>query len=250
MAKKRFKPGLAAVVVTILMLAILLYLGSWQMSRSNEKQALIESYKAAPDMRPVGLSELSGDWEQHRFRKIELSGRYENERQLLLENQIHENQSGYMVFTPFKLDDPGAGYVLVNRGWIERTAGNNVLPRVDVVDERRTIRGLVNHQPDVGVRLGSLDDSMPGWPKAVPYLDNDWLALQLANDIKPWVVLLSEGESDGFIRHWKPSLQMGPRKHMGYAFQWFALAVGLLFLFIIASLKTEDDVEDGQDIQG
>jgi len=250
MAKKRFKPGLAAIVVTILMLAVVLYLGSWQMSRSNEKQALIDSYKAAPSMRPVGLNALSGGWEQYRFRKIELSGKYDNEHQLLLENQIHQNHSGYMVLTPFKLDKPGGGYVLVNRGWIERNSDNKGLPQIGITDAHRTIRGLVNHLPDVGIRLGSLDDSMPGWPKAVPYLDSNWLALQLANDIEPWVVLLAEGEEDGFVRQWQPSVRMGPEQHKGYAFQWFSLAVALLVLFVIASLKSEGNAEDEQDLQG
>ena len=249
MVKKRFKPGLLAIVVTVLTLAVLLYLGSWQMSRSSEKQALIDSYKAAPDMPPVGLNNMSEEWERERFRRIELLGQYDNEHQLLLENQIHQNHSGYMVLTPFRLDNAAGSYVLVNRGWVERPVDNR-LPEVAVVSERRTIHGLVNNPPEVGVRLGSLNDSMPGWPKAVPYLDSDWLALQLASDIKPWVVLLAEDERDGFVREWQPSVRMGPEKHMGYAFQWFSLAVALLVLFVIVSLKPEDDVEDGQDIQG
>jgi len=75
-------------------------------------------------------------------------------------------------------------------------------------------------------------------------------ALSTRNDDPQRASRPFDAERDGFVRQWQPSLRMGPRKHKGYAFQWFSLAVGLLFLFIIASLKTEDDGEDGQDLQG
>jgi len=237
MAKKRFRPRLLPLGVTVLMLAVLFFLGFWQMTRSSQKQALINSYKAAPELPVVGLERIPEDWLAFRFRKIELRGKYDVEHQLLLENQVHNGQPGYMVLTPFKLQENGS-YVLVNRGWLSESPDRMVLPEVEVDVEPRTIQGLLNHPPGVGIKMGSLDDSRPGWPKAVPYLDNDWVALQLAADIKPWVVLLSDDEPDGFVRQWRPSVRMTPEKHMGYAFQWFSLAVALIFLYIIASLKS------------
>lgn len=251
MAKKHFSPRLIPLLVTIAMLIALIGLGIWQMGRSSDKRALIDSYEQAPSLPAIGMQQLTGNWLNYRYRRIELYGVFDNAHQLLLENQIHNSQSGYIVLTPFKLRD-GSGYVLVNRGWIERSGDNFVLTAIAVAETPRKITGLVNNPPQVGIKLGSLDDTMPGWPKTVPYVENKWLALQMAADIKPWAIMLVDGEDDGFIRQWKPSVRMGPEKHMGYAFQWFSLALALFIIFIVISYKQKiEDIprQDEEDLE-
>ena len=246
MAKKRFKPGLIPLIVMIAMLVVLLYLGMWQMNRSSEKQTLIDGYRSAPSLPAVNVDQLSGDWLKYQYRKIVLYGAYDGDHQILLENQVHNSQSGYMVLTPFRLQN-GGGAVLVNRGWVGRAAGNVPVSIIDIDNEPRKISGLLNLPPQVGIKLGSLDAALPGWPKTVPYVDNEWLALQMAVDIKPWAVMLADDEVDGFVRQWQPSVRMGPQKHIGYAFQWFSLAVALIFIFVITSFKQKAEETDEQD---
>ena len=240
--RRVFKPQPIPIIVTLLMFAVLLALVAWQLSRSHEKQALLESYAQAPEKAPVHLQELARDWQPFKFRRIELSGKYIDQYQILIENQLNVNRYGYIVLTPLHVSGSGE-VVLVNRGWVERKGDQ--LPDISVPEQQRLVVGLVGSPPGVGIKLGTLDDSAPGWPKRIPYIDIDWLALQMGAPVAPWVILLGANEDEGYGRNWQPSLHMGPEKHKGYAFQWFALAMVLIFLFVAGSLKPEGpDVED------
>jgi len=248
MSKRRFKPGLIPTVLTLSLLLVLVSLGTWQIERSVEKRALIESFEQAPSLPPVTVSMLGADWERYRFRKISLNGVYDTGHQVLLENQLMNRQSGYMVLTPFKLANSNY-HVLVNRGWLERDSRMGKIPNISVGNDIRTVTGLVSHAPGVGIKMGSLDQSPMGWPKPVPYIDMDWMGLQLGSKVYPWIMLLNEDEEAGYIRDWKPAIavRMPPEKHQSYAFQWYSLAIVLVFLFVAGSLKPEGKVtEDGE----
>jgi len=52
-------------------------------------------------------------------------------------------------------------------------------------------------------------------------------------------VLLDPAAPDGYRRNWRPS-DFGPERHIGYAFQWFALAVTLVILYLAWSFRTSD----------
>lgn len=239
---KRFKPSLPVSIIVLLMLVILLSLGTWQINRSEEKQQLLDSFAEAPSLPRLQLNVLGQDWERHRYRKIELVGKYDANYQVLLENQIRHGKSGYMVMTPYYLSGE-QGVVLINRGWIEKS--QSVLSAIEVSGELRSVSGLIDHPPSVGIRMGSLDEAAPGWPKALPYVDLEWLALQIGKQISPWIVLLDESEPSGFERDWHPSVRMTPEKHQGYAVQWYSLAVALVFLFVVGSLKPEGSDDQG-----
>jgi surfeit locus 1 family protein len=56
----------------------------------------------------------------------------------------------------------------------------------------------------------------------------------------PRIVLLDAVESDGFERNWSARYNFsdfGPDRHIGYAVQWFGLALGLLIIYLFVSLK-------------
>ena len=47
---------------------------------------------------------------------------------------------------------------------------------------------------------------------------------------------LSTDESSGFVREWA-IVSMPPVRHVGYAVQWFAMALAILILFIALNVK-------------
>jgi surfeit locus 1 family protein len=50
-------------------------------------------------------------------------------------------------------------------------------------------------------------------------------------------VLLDPAAPNGYERVWRPAMQFGPERHLGYAIQWFALALVALIIFIALSLR-------------
>ena len=59
----------------------------------------------------------------------------------------------------------------------------------------------------------------------------------LGVDLLPFVVELDRSESHGFAREWRPHRGIGPERHRGYAFQWFALAATLLAIYTFVNLR-------------
>ena len=245
MAKRVFRPSFASTVVVLCVLAILLFLGTWQLNRATEKQQLMDSYQVAPRKPVVTIHQVKRwethdkAWQTYRYRRIQLSGRYDSAHQILLENQIANKQLGYKVLTPFRIAN-SQDIVLVNRGWLAKQENEN-FAELAVTDKRQRIQGLLAPLPEVGMRMGSLDQSPKAWPKRIPYLDKDWLSLQLNGVVMPWIILLDGHHNGGLIRQWRPVMRLGPNQHRGYAVQWYLLATVLLCLFVIANLRPKND---------
>ena len=51
------------------------------------------------------------------------------------------------------------------------------------------------------------------------------------------IVLLDSERPDGYERDWRPALEFPPERHLGYAVQWFALAVVVFVIFVALSVQ-------------
>jgi surfeit locus 1 family protein len=50
------------------------------------------------------------------------------------------------------------------------------------------------------------------------------------------LLLLDPGESDGYVRSWAPP-GFPPLRHVGYALQWFALALALFVIYLAVNVR-------------
>jgi cytochrome oxidase assembly protein ShyY1 len=55
-------------------------------------------------------------------------------------------------------------------------------------------------------------------------------------------LLTDPAPSSGFVREWTPNV-MPPERHAAYAFQWFALAVATIAIFIVRHWRKVDNAE-------
>jgi surfeit locus 1 family protein len=232
--RRRFRPGLPATLFTAFFLPLLLVLGTWQLNRAGEKQALFDDFAAggaavALDASSPGLDGL------RRYTPVQAAGRYLGERQFLLDNMVEDGQAGYRVLTPLLLADGVA--VLVDRGWIPRDFSSDVAPVIGVNAEPRNVSGKLDRLPRPGIQLETT--LAPGWPKVVQFPSGDELSAALGLQLVPGLVLLHAGQPDGFRRDWRPS-DFGPERHIGYAVQWFALAITLVVLYLAWSFRKSD----------
>src|SRR5690606_19552015 len=125
--------------VGLLMLALLLSLGFWQLDRAQQKRDFEAAFTAAQQANPRQVDSLSRLQELPRFEPVRLRGRYEAGQQGLLDVQMHQGRAGCRVWTPFRLDS--GGRVLVDRGWVpagDRTA----LPDISVGESARVVVGM------------------------------------------------------------------------------------------------------------
>ncbi len=230
-----FAPGLLGTALTVLVLAGLTNLGFWQLRRADEKRELLSAYAAGQGNR-VPLT--SGDASDlPRYQQVSASGKYESDRQFLLDNMPSKTGApGFRVMTPFRLDE-GDGLVLVDRGWIPVGPDRLILPGIDVDGNHREIRAMLDVLPRPGVRLGAADDAAGIWPRVVNFPQHDELVAMYGEPLLQPVMLLDPAEDAGYERAWAARFGFEPERHVGYAIQWFSLSVTLLVLYFVVNLK-------------
>lgn len=218
--------------VYIALMAILLSLGNWQLSRSKQKQVFLAEQAQKSKMEPLRIgSELPSDIKAIRYRRVEMTGYYDIDRQFLLDNQIRHGKAGYFVMTPLQLDHSGTS-VLINRGWVEVSSDRKILPDVSLQNKAVTIRGRINTFPEVGIHLAGAETPSEGWPALVQVIDSKILSDKLGYPLADYQIELDPSASDGYLREWRIATAIPPEKHIAYAMQWFGLALTLTALFI------------------
>lgn len=204
-------------------------LGVWQVNRGMGKLETRNAFDEAS-----GFANFYDGAEIRPYQAIKASGRFDGQRQVLLDNIILNSRYGFYVLTPLELgeDEP---LLIVNRGWIEKTGPQPDLESLGehtAIDVSRvTVRGRVGSLPRAGVRMGEAIPPSLSWPKVAVYPTREDIERTLGRPIQPFVLLMDPDDPDGFVRHWVPA-EMGPGKHFGYALQWFVMAAvlaGLLY---------------------
>ena len=221
-SKKPLPTWLPLLVGTLLVIQFA-GLGAWQISRGMEKRADRAAFSDE-----TGFAAWHDGMPVRPYQRLKATGRYDTERQFLLENIILNSRYGYYVLTPLlgEEDEPA---LLVNRGWIEKGDGPIDSGLLEVPTTRITVRGRAGSLPRAGYKMGAAIDPAAVWPKTAVYPSEDEVSAALGASVQSFVLLLDHEEQNGFLRQWVPA-EFGPGKHFGYALQWFAMAVVLAAL--------------------
>lgn len=245
----RFAPALWPSLVFAIVFPILLGLGYWQMSRAGDKQQLVERRAASEAVAPLQISADSVLAEQDRYRPARVSGRYRADQQWLLDNRIYRGQPGYHVFTPFVPDGAQAPTLLINRGWVAVGETREYLPRLPVPDQHVSLNGRLDSPASVGLVMG--EPPLQSIEDRVLLQSLDIQALSLARGLRllPYALVIDEDQAGVLQYDWSPIPQMGPEKHLGYAVQWFGLAVALLIIYVGVNTRRRDGRGGGDHAQ-
>ncbi|MEQ1739148.1 MAG: SURF1 family protein [Methyloglobulus sp.] len=231
----------APLIAYLCLLPILLGLGVWQLNRAEEKRVLISLKQQRQSTEVLILSATMPDTpEAHLYKPIQAIGHYGNDHQYLLDNQVNKGRAGYFVLTPFLLKNENKA-VLVNRGWLPLGKSRSGLPDIPVDSREITLNGRINRFPSVGLKLAGAEIPTDSWPAIVQVVDTQVLAKQLGYPLFSFQVELDKRADGGFTREWHETLAMTPEKHIGYAVQWFLLALTLTVLFVKYGINKKHD---------
>lgn len=220
-------------------LALLLWLGFWQLDRAEQKRELADGYEAGLEAAPRRVSDTGHLVELPRHTPVIATGRFVPERQVLLDAQVHDGRVGYRVWTPFELTD--GGWIAVDRGWIAAGDDRSHLPDVAVDGGARELTGLRVPLPEPGLRLGTAAGAEgDAWPRRLVWPDAAALAQTWDRDVPDALVLLSPDAPDGYVREWAPA-GMPAEHHVGYAVQWFSLATAWVVILLVLGFRKRRD---------
>ena len=236
--RRKFRPTLWASIFTAAAAALLVALGSWQVQRKGEKEALIAMFEARARGPAVALPEFLEPPEAFLFARVRLEGRFLHEREQYLSSKVHKGEVGLHVITPLLLRDGRA--VLVDRGWSplvsdvsaafwSRPAGIQV------------IEGILR-QGGYGGPEFLRPENDPGaglynWPDLMAMASS----AQLERPITTHYVMLDAMPPDGGYPVPRGLAVDLPNNHLQYAITWFALSAVLLVIYLIYHWRPEPE---------
>ncbi len=226
-----FTPGPWPTLGAALLIALTIWLGRWQTDRGDQKeaqQALLEARTRDPVIELGGGAPAPSD--DVLFRHIRAKGEFVAGAQFFIDNQVQDGRAGFQVITPLRLAGSQQA-VLVDRGWIERTATYPKAPHVDVPGGEVQVTGLAWLPPKRYLELSS--DTVDGdvWQNLSieryramtkqPALD----FILAADTAPPELTAIQERPDTGIERHRE------------YSLTWYSLAVTTLALWIALNLR-------------
>lgn len=242
-----FKPTLIPSLITVMVMAMLLALGFWQLERARQKALIQEQFKTLNTLPAVPITTMDLTDKVSRFRKVIARGRYDARHQILLDNQVQNGRPGFHVFTPLQV--PGlAQAILVNRGWVPLGESRQNLPDITVNEIDVAISGRLGQPANPGLQLSAPAADEPDWPRVVQYVDYSHLSADLGYPLAPAVILLDPRSEGGYRRQWQLQMtRFGPQRHQGYAVQWFSLAATLMVIYLVVNTQRSKKADPNAD---
>ena len=231
MSAREQRSGVWPLLAAIAGIAAALALGNWQLDRAAQKraaQARFEAMAAQPPIDVTGVELAAADVD---LRRVQARGVFDPRQAVYIDNRIHHGVPGYEVVMPLKLEGSDR-YVLVNRGWVARTADRAQLPSVATAQDAVTVRGIamVPHKRTLELSDHVMEGAI--WQNLTIERYREARALK----IQPFLIRQDNEAADGLVREWEAP-DFGIDRHYGYAFQWFALAGTILVFYAITRYR-------------
>ncbi len=223
----------ALLILVVVLAAVAVRLGIWQLHRLSERRARNAVELAARDLPPVDLGMATPSETGLAGRRAVAIGHFDPSGELLLRNRAFRDAPGVYVATPFEVE--GSGTTLwVLRGFATAPDAVRPGPIPPPASGTVTIHGVLAKIPVTGNR---------GQPLAAG--DSTWQRLDstVALEHRPeafTVFLFLEGGLSGPGRLDSvepPALGEGP--HLSYAIQWFGIATAILTFGIVFVRKRD-----------
>jgi surfeit locus 1 family protein len=230
----RLRSLIAPAMATLVVLAILLSLGFWQLERKEWKEGLIAQIEARAHGEPGEIAPEAAwpGWRaaEDEFRRVRVAGLFLHDKEVLVHGLMSAQRGspmqGFYIFTPLGL--ASGAVVMVNRGFVPTELRNPARRGETLSSGEVTVTGLVR-APEAR-----------GWfmPENRPERD-EWFTRDIAamaearglDRVAPfWIDAEPLAGATGWPRPGQTRLPIA-NNHFGYALTWFGLALTLVGVF-------------------
>lgn len=233
MTETRRRTSVMTWIFVVLMLALAVtctWLGTWQLHRLAEKEALISAVDARRGADPIAVPPVdlwpTLNLDALNFQPVSLTGAFRYNQTVTVFTSLAEARGkasgpGYWVVTPFVL--AGGGTVFVNRGFVPQdyqeaavTDGQGDGGQVTIAGLLRPAEaaGLMTPGPNTSDRIEWVRD-----PIRLAAMVDPALA-----PFAPFYVDMPAG-APGELPQGGETVIEFPNNHLGYAFTWFGFAI-------------------------
>ncbi|MBU1306391.1 MAG: SURF1 family protein [Alphaproteobacteria bacterium] len=218
------------VVLMLALAAVCAWLGTWQMHRLAEKEALVAAVAQRLDAAPIPVPEAQQwpglDLAGLNFQPVSLTGAFRYNQTVTVFTSLANARGkasgpGYWVMTPFVLTTGGT--VFVNRGFVPEALQETAVTDPEGDETQVTITGLLRPSEAAGFMTPAPDTS-----NRVEWV-RDTLRLAAMADpalapVAPFYVDMPAGAPAQLPQGGETVVEF-PNNHLGYAYTWFGFAI-------------------------
>lgn len=223
-------------LLVLIVLIVLINLGLWQLRRLEERRALNQNIQAALSQPALPLRDAQIDPEVFHFRRVAVTGIFDNANSIVLRNQLMGDTPGVHLVTPLRLSGSEQA-VLIDRGWLPRPTAD--LEPADLipyeVNSEVTLEGIAYRTQTRSGWLSPLDPPLrEGQTRLVNWfrVDIDRIQTQVPYPLLPiFIKQLPDSSTQPDTLPQPEALTLTEGSHLGYALQWFSFAVILVITY-------------------
>lgn len=223
-----FRPLPGLTIATLVALAILIGLGTWQLQRRVEKHALLDQIASRQNAPPAPIEILlaTGDYAAHRPAIAQGTFEHASESYVYAPRPNEGSaRPGFKVITPLRL--ASGGLILVDRGWVDE--------RHKLPESRKTGQSEGETEIEGRLRPSSRPSTFTPPPDAASSTfyqrDSQAIAKALELELASALILEATTRVEGGPEPLASELVI-PDNHLQYAITWFALAVVLVIIYL------------------
>ena len=210
-------------IMTLVMLAVLIGLGTWQVERLAWKRAILRQIDEAESTQALPLGADPAP-----FAKVRVEGRLRTDLYAFYgaeERDTREGpQLGAQLITP--LERPGGPTLLVNRGWVPLTTP----APIETPSGPVSIEGYVRPAQKPGLFSATDNPAQRRFFTLDPHAIGAALGL---DSVAPFTLIaLGSPPAEGYPDPAR-NLPRPPNNHLSYALTWYALALTLIATFVV-----------------
>jgi surfeit locus 1 family protein len=244
---RRSRPLLLPTLLTLIVCAILVGLGIWQVQRLAWKEGLIaavrERMHAAPIPAPPPPQWPTLDFDALEYQPVTVSGRYDNAHEAYVIYSLTSPKGpiggvGYEVMTPFIAD--GGWTVYVNRGFVPTARRDPATRAAGRIEGATTVTGVLRRPADRAWFMPGDNAAKNEWFSRDPAL---YAAAADLPRPAPYIIDAAADPSlPGGLPQGGETIVDFPNSHLGYAITWFGLALtaaGVFVAYALSKLRAE-----------
>lgn len=228
-----WQPNSKILLFSALFLPLLLILGYWQLLRADEKQEIVNQYQTNRQQPSLTDAQMLDNGQDYQYRQAAIQGEADNERVIILDNRVKYGRPGYEVLQAITISG-SAKKLLINRGWVPADLNRSILPVIPSLTGNIQLRGYLYRTLKGGYRLDDGVQNLAQGPSRVGWITVERAEQLFGESFYPYQLRL-DSDSVGALETGWPTVSIYPEKHIAYAVQWFAMAVTLFILTLIAN---------------
>lgn len=221
-----FRPLPAFTALTVVMLAVLVGLGTWQVHRLSWKLALIAAVSRNLALPPVSLDAALKLGKAAEYRRVALTGRFDHGKEAYVYG-LSDGVPVYHVVTPLRTEDGRT--LLIDRGIVPEDKRDPASRRAGQVDGIQHIVGVWRTPTPPGFFTPPADSAHRLW------FSRDVAAIAAADHVRLAAPVMVEADASRNPGGWPEgghTLVTFRNEHLQYAVTWYGLALALIGIYI------------------